>query len=243
MEYNGIQWNTMEYNGILALTSIDSICNMLVISALKSFDGKTQLTCGIAGVIRRLQLAFETCKSGPDYIDTTCIGQISLEPCTNLANRIDHRNTTWLAWAIEACVIEDNMGLMDQIIQAYAVNMCGLLACPKNKLILVLNCQASLQTSICSTCILWQLVSGIAFNNITSFKHEYALLQELKATGWTIVLAMLHLGANLTIRGRHLGIVQLSEAKPRIAPYLGQLLQWVYCNCNSKWMRLIMLEY
>ncbi|MFP2998157.1 hypothetical protein ACA081_01130 [Candidatus Hodgkinia cicadicola] len=147
----------------------------------------------------------------------------------------------WLSWLSEECVIEDNMGLLDCVMEAYVNNTCCIFAFNQNKLILILNCLGGLQTGVCAAGILSPLVSGIILNNISSYKQEIVLLRELKCNHHPIVLGVFYSQILLEIKRRHLGVVHLCETRFKTASYLKQLSKWTYCTCNTKRLQHLLL--
>ncbi|PIM95998.1 Hydrogenobyrinate a,c-diamide synthase [Candidatus Hodgkinia cicadicola] len=209
---------------------------MFVLCALKSSEGKTQLTCGLAFIFYLIKLRIETCKIGPDYIDVINIGQISNNPTINLLVYLNYKIATWFLWIERMGLIEDNMGLLDGISHAYTINTCVLLSYNKNKFLLILNCKSSQQTNICIASALWSLSSGLILNNITSYKHEGSLLLELKSFRSPLIYGLLYKNIILSIGNRYLGLIRFAETDLNTKDYLTLLIKQTFNQCNIRWI-------
>lgn len=83
---------------------------MLTISAVKSNEGKTHVSCALSFVLCKLGLRFKVFKTGPDYLDTAYASQFSNFPSTNLVS-YNMRKLSALRSRSNICsLVEDCMG-------------------------------------------------------------------------------------------------------------------------------------
>ncbi|PIM95997.1 hypothetical protein [Candidatus Hodgkinia cicadicola] len=184
---------------------------MLILCALRSSEGKTQFTYGLAINISLIKLQIEICKIGPDFIDIININQTGNDTFINIPIRVDYKTITWLLWIGKIGLIEDNMGILDNIIQTSAINTCTVLADNKNKFTLILNCATGQQTNICTIYILWPLISWLILNNIASYKHEDLLVNEFKSSKTPPICGIMYRKTAIVMKQRHLGLIQFAE--------------------------------
>ncbi|PIM95217.1 Hydrogenobyrinate a,c-diamide synthase [Candidatus Hodgkinia cicadicola] len=209
---------------------------MLILCALKSSEGKTQLACGLIINILLIKLQIEICKIGPDYIDVININQAGNDVFINLPMRIDYKIITWLLWVGKIGLIEDNVGMLDNIIQTSTINTCTLLINKKNKFMLILNCKAGQQTYICTISVLWVLISGLILNNVASYKHENLLINEFKSSKTPPIFGILYKKTIIVMKQRHLGLIQFVEINLNKNIYFNLLTKWIFTYCNIKWI-------
>ncbi|PIM96653.1 Hydrogenobyrinate a,c-diamide synthase [Candidatus Hodgkinia cicadicola] len=212
---------------------------MLILCALRSSEGKTQFACSLAINISLIKSQIEICKIGPDYIDIININQIRNNTFINIPIRIDYKIITWLLWIGKIGLIEDNMGLLDNIIQTSAINTYTLLANRKNKFILILNCATGQQTNVCTISILWPLISWLILNNIASYKHENLLVNEFKSSKAPPICGILYRNTTIVMKQRHLGLIQFVEINLTKKSYFNLLIKWTFIQCNMKWILIV----
>ncbi len=145
---------------------------MIIITSLKSGDGKTTVCCVLVCLFKKLSLNVNFIKLGPDYLDCACVGMFCDNVRLNLfiSNKNQIKSViNLLTWQV---IIEDCLGLFDSLNGVY--KQC-FLSVRHDELILVLNCESvnSVPVMFLPVCV------GVILNNIRSYKHELGIRASL----------------------------------------------------------------
>jgi cobyrinic acid a,c-diamide synthase len=194
----------------------------LIVSAPRSSSGKTLVTLGLLGALRRKGVAVRAAKSGPDYIDpafhaaATGAKGVNLDSWAMPASLIDAliADTTQSA---EVLVIEGAMGLFDGVPgtpgrSGAASDLAARLGLPV-LLILDVSGQSQSAAAVAAGFASYNpavRVGGVVLNKLGSDRHRTLIADALKPLG-IAVLGAIPRDETLVLPERHLGLVQASE--------------------------------
>jgi len=194
----------------------------LIVSAPRSSSGKTLVTLGLLGALRRKGVAVRAAKSGPDYIDpafhaaATGAKGVNLDSWAMPAALIDAliADTTQSA---EVLVIEGAMGLFDGVPgtpgrSGAASDLAERLGLP---VLLVLDVSGQSQSAAAVAAGFASYnpavrVGGVVLNKLGSDRHRTLIADALAPLGIP-VLGAIPRDETLVLPERHLGLVQASE--------------------------------
>lgn len=197
----------------------------LVIAGTSSGAGKTSVTCGVIGALRRRGLSVQGFKVGPDYIDPTYHELASGRPGRNLdaflstpdliAPLLRHGMR-----GADIAIVEGVMGLFDGASGrgelASSAHVAKLLGAP---VVLVLDA-AAMARSVAAIVHGYRTfdpdlqVDGVIFNKVGSDHHEELLRQAVAPLG-VRVLGALRRDERIAAPERHLGLVPAHERERR----------------------------
>ncbi|MEA2979406.1 MAG: cobyrinic acid a,c-diamide synthase [Alphaproteobacteria bacterium] len=194
----------------------------LIVSAPRSSSGKTLVTLGLLGALRRKGVAVRAAKSGPDYIDpafhaaATGAKGINLDSWAMPAALIDAliADTTHGA---DILVIEGAMGLFDGVPgtqgrSGAASDLAERLSLPV-LLILDVSGQSQSAAAVAAGFASYNpavRVGGVVLNKLGSDRHRTLIADALKPLRIP-VLGAIPRDETLVLPERHLGLVQASE--------------------------------
>jgi cobyrinic acid a,c-diamide synthase len=194
----------------------------VVIGGTHSGVGKTTITLGLIGALRRRGLTVQPFKVGPDFIDPLHHGQASGRPSRNLdgwmlGTDVNRRRFAITTADADVALIEGVMGLYDgsegKSDRGSTAEMAKLLDLP---VVLVIDAGAMARSA---AALIHGYVSfdtavrvvGVILNNVGSAAHADMIRD---AVGETIpVLGALPRNADLVIPERHLGLHLPHEAR------------------------------
>jgi cobyrinic acid a,c-diamide synthase len=194
----------------------------LIISAPRSSSGKTIVTLGLLGALRRRGFAVRAAKAGPDYIDpgfhTAATGHPSLNLDTwAMPSALLDRLMNESASDADFLLIEGAMGLFDGLpgpagSTGAAADLAARFGLP---MLLVLDVSGQSQTAAAlvrglATHDPAVRIAGVVLNRVGSERHRRLVSNAIAALGIP-VLGALPRNADLTLPERHLGLVQASE--------------------------------
>jgi cobyrinic acid a,c-diamide synthase len=205
----------------------------IVIGGTHSGVGKTTITLGLIGALRRRGLTVQPFKVGPDFIDPLHHGRVSGRPSRNLDGWMLGADINRQRFAIatadaDAAVIEGVMGLYDgsegKSDRGSTAEMAKLLDLP---VVLVIDAGAMARSA---AALIHGYVSfdpavrvvGVILNNVGGAAHA-AMIRD--AVGdCTPVLGALPRNADLVIPERHLGLHLPHEARHDYVEQLANLV-------------------
>jgi cobyrinic acid a,c-diamide synthase len=195
----------------------------VVIAAPASGSGKTTVTTGLIGALRRAGHTVAPFKVGPDFIDPGYHGLAAGRPGRNLdpvlvGERLIGPLYAHGAGGADLAVVEGVMGLFDGRIATTApaegstAHVAGLLGAP---VILVVDARGQSQSVAAllhgfSTFDAATRVRGVILNRIGSARHEQVLRQACEQAG-VPVLGAIPRTAELELPTRYLGLVTAVE--------------------------------
>jgi cobyrinic acid a,c-diamide synthase len=205
----------------------------VVIAGTSSGAGKTAVTCGVIGALRRRGLRVQGFKVGPDYIDPSYHALASGRPGRNLdaflaGPELIAPLARHGARGADVAVVEGVMGLFDGASGrgelASTGHVAKLLAAP---VVLVVDA-ASMARSAAAIVHGYRTfdpaidVAGVIFNKVGSDHHE-ELLRDAVAPLGLPVLGALRRDDRVAAPERHLGLVPAGEREPRARDTLAAL--------------------
>jgi cobyrinic acid a,c-diamide synthase len=196
----------------------------LIIAAPSSGSGKTTVTLGLLGALRRNGVAVRGAKSGPDYIDPRFHEAACAAPCPNLdAWAMTPDRLRSLAAGEGLLLIEGAMGLFDGAPpdgKGATADLARVLGLP---VVLVVDA-AKMAQSVAALVAGFARhdaqvrVAGLILNRVGSPRHEDMLRRALAPLGLP-VLGALYRQSGMAHPSRHLGLVQAGE-HPDLQRYL-----------------------
>ena len=194
----------------------------LIISAPRSSSGKTTVTLGLLGALRRKGVAVRAAKSGPDYIDpafhaaATAAKGVNLDswamPPATIAALIAEA-----AQASDVLVIEGAMGLFDGVPgvpgrSGAASDLAARFALP---VLLILDVSGQSQSAAAVAAGFASFdpkvrVGGVVLNKLGSDRHRTLIADALRPLGIP-VLGAIPRDDKMVLPERHLGLVQAGE--------------------------------
>ena len=224
----------------------------LCVTALAGGGGKTLLTLGLAGALRRQGLTVQPFKKGPDYIDAAWLALAAGRPCTNLDPYFlppERLRALFVHTLRTACavfsgpggadvagqaasvlgLVEGNRGLFDGLDVAGSCSTAALareLACP---VLLSLDCTKMTRTAAAVVRGVQAFepdvpLVGVVLNRVGSARHENLLRRALETyTDLPVLGALPRLAAN-PLPERHMGLAARGDALgPQAADALERL--------------------
>jgi cobyrinic acid a,c-diamide synthase len=194
----------------------------LIVSAPRSSSGKTLVTLGLLGALRRKGVAVRAAKSGPDYIDpafhaaATGAKGVNLDSWAMPPALIDALIAD-TAQSADLLVIEGAMGLFDGVPgtagrSGAASDLAARLRLP---VLLVLDVSGQSQSAAAvaagfASYMTEVHVGGVVLNKLGSPRHRTLIADAIKPLGIP-VLGAIPRDETLVLPERHLGLVQASE--------------------------------
>lgn len=193
-----------------------------MIAAPHGRSGKTVVTVGLCALLRKMGLAVQPFKKGPDYIDASWLSAASGHVCRNLdaylmTGEALRNNFTRSALTSDFVIIEGNMGLYDGIDGGGEGSSAHLARLLKTPIVLVVD-TARMTRSVAALVKGYMdfeedtAVAGVILNNIAGPRHERKLTDAVERYCKIPVLGRIARNPSLCINQRHLGLVPFREA-------------------------------
>lgn len=194
----------------------------LIVSAPRSSSGKTTVTLGLLGALRRKGVAVRAAKSGPDYIDPAFHAAATSAKGVNLDSWAMPPATiealiAEAAQASDVLVIEGAMGLFDGVPgvagrSGAASDLAARFALP---VLLILDVSGQSQSAAAVAAGFASFdpkvrVGGVVLNKLGSDRHRTLIADALKPLGIP-VLGAIPRDDTMVLPERHLGLVQAGE--------------------------------
>jgi cobyrinic acid a,c-diamide synthase len=197
------------------------VIGRVVIAGTSSGAGKTSVTCGVIGALRRRGLAVQGFKVGPDYIDPSYHTLASGRPGRNLDAFLSGPEliaplARHGARGADLAVVEGVMGLFDGASGRGELASTGHVAKLLRAPVLLVVDAAAMARSVAALVHGYRTfdpdidVAGVIFNKVGSDHHE-ELLREAVAPLGVPVLGALRRDERVTAPERHLGLVPALE--------------------------------
>ncbi len=201
----------------------------VVIAGTSSGAGKTSVTCGVIGALRRRGLRVQGFKVGPDYIDPSYHALASGRPGRNLDAFLSGPEliaplARHGARGADIAVVEGVMGLFDGASGRGELASTGHVAKLLGAPVLLVIDAASMARSAAAVVHGYRTfdpaidVAGVIFNKVGSDHHEQLLRDAVAPLGMP-VLGALRRDGRVVAPERHLGLVPAleREARTRVA--------------------------
>ena len=194
----------------------------LIVSAPRSSSGKTTVTLGLLGALRRKGIAVRAAKSGPDYIDPAFHAAATAGKGLNLDTwamppQVIDALIAEAAHGGDVLVIEGAMGLFDGVPgtegrSGAAADIAARFSLPV-LLILDVSGQSQSAAAVAAGFAAFNpkvRVGGVVLNKLGSDRHRTLIADALAPLGIP-VLGAIPRDETLVLPERHLGLVQASE--------------------------------
>ena len=209
-----------------------------IVAAPRSGAGKTTLTLGLMGALKRRGLTVQPFKCGPDYIDPAFHTAATGRPSFNLDTWSMRRELIGelignAAADADICIAEGVMGLFDGVAgggrcgKGSTADLAALTGWP---VILALDVSAQAETAaaIALGCRAYRddiRLAGVILNRVASLGHERLIRPAIERIGLPVFGSVFRRDS-LVLPDRHLGLVQASELT-RLQDYLDALSEIV----------------
>ncbi len=194
----------------------------LIVSAIRSGEGKTIVTTALMAALKRRGLAVASAKNGPDYIDPAFHAAATGRPSLNLDSwAMPPALLSGLAARAGAdadiLLIEGALGLFDGVsgpagARGATADLAARLALP---VVLVIDVSGQSQTvaALLRGLMLHDAdvaIGGVILNRVASERHRLLITEAVAPLGLPILGSLPRDGA-LALPERHLGLVQAGE--------------------------------
>jgi cobyrinic acid a,c-diamide synthase len=196
----------------------------LVIAGLASGVGKTTLTLGLIGALKRRGLVVQPFKVGPDYIDPSQHAQVAGRPSRNIdswqVSEAGLRELFWRATATaDAAIVEGVMGLFDGRTGAGEVGSTAQVAKLLGLPVLLVVDAAKAGRSVAAAVVGARAIDpdvrivGVVLNNVAGERHAEIGREAIESLAGVPVLGWLPRDAALRQEERYLGLVPGAERR------------------------------
>ncbi len=193
----------------------------VVVAGLRGGSGKTTLSIGLLGALRRRGLKVAAFKKGPDYIDAGWLASASGGPCYNLdpyligKQRILGSFASHLTGA-DFAVVEGNRGLFDGMDSEGSMSTAVVARELKSPVVLIVDCTKTTRTM---AAILYGVerferglkLGGFVLNHVAGKRHEAVIRESIERYLKTPVLGAIPRLRELRMPERHMGLTPKHE--------------------------------
>ncbi len=193
----------------------------IIIAALKGGAGKTFLTIGLIGALRRKGIKVSPFKKGPDYIDAGWLGLAAGKECHNLDSYLFSQEMilhsfTRHSTGSDIAVIEGNRGLYDGMDYKGAYSTAEIAKTVKGPVILIIDVTKVTRTAAamalgCKVLDPELEIHGIILNRVAGARHERILRRSIEDAAGIPVIGSVGKLPLKSFPQRHLGLLPLYE--------------------------------
>ncbi len=191
------------------------------ISAPWRSSGKTIFSIGLARAAKRRQLAVQTFKKGPDFIDPLWLASASGAGCYNLDPYIQQHNQ-WQATfsdnmqSYSLALVEGTMGLHDGLQSDGSDSNANVAKALNLPVILVVDCRGMHRTVAALVNGILQFDTGVSFagvvlNRVRSSRHEGKIQTALQQHTDTTLLGAIPESDKVHVDEKQLGLTPVTE--------------------------------
>ncbi|MDR3565084.1 MAG: hydrogenobyrinic acid a,c-diamide synthase (glutamine-hydrolyzing) [Negativicutes bacterium] len=205
----------------------------IVIGAPHGHSGKTTISIGLLGALRKNGHEVQPFKKGPDYIDPSWLGHAAGRFCRNLdcfwmnerqiLNAVVHGST-----GADMVLIEGAMGLFDGVDLEGTGSTAQIARITKSPVVLVVD--ATRMTRSIAPIILGCMnfepdirIAGVILNKVARSRHEEMLKAAVEKYCGIPVLGAIPKNAYSVFPERHLGLVPAAEHDSVLAAIAGNI--------------------
>lgn len=195
-----------------------------VLAATHSGAGKTTITAGILGALKRRGLSVQAYKTGPDYIDPAFHSFITEKPAYNLDSfLLDDDTIQYLyrrhAQEADVTVIEGVMGLFDGVGGTEDKGSTAYLAkCLNLPVILIIDGSGQARSAGALVKGFAEFdknlnISGVIVNKVSTKNHYEILKTAIESATGIPCIGYVTKNQNVQLTSRHLGLVPAGEVE------------------------------
>lgn len=200
-------------------------------AALKGGAGKTFLSLGLVGALRKRGLSVAVFKKGPDYIDAGWLGLAAGRECSNLDAYLFDRETVRASFfersiGADVAVVEGNRGLFDGVDAEGSYSTAELAKLLKLPVILIVD--ATKVTRTVAAMVLGCRVldpdldlRAVILNRVGGARHETVLRDSIEGACSLPVIGSVKKLSPESFPQRHLGLLPLYE-HPRALEFVAE---------------------
>ncbi len=193
----------------------------VVISALKGGAGKTILSLGITGALKKAGKKVVPFKKGPDYIDAGWLSLAAESQCHNLDTFLLEKETVLNSFIFhgsqcDISLIEGNRGLYDGIDLEGNTSTAEIAKLLKAPVILCLDCTKSTRTVAATVlgCIKFDPdvnIEGVILNRVAGPRHRNIVTKTIEHVCGIPVIGAVPKLKNQDFPERHMGLIPSVE--------------------------------
>ena len=192
------------------------LCPRVILSGLRGGSGKTVLTLGLIGALRRRGVTVAPFKKGPDYIDPQWLSEAAERPCRNLDAFLMQPAHILRSLALhgsdaDIAVMEGNRGLFDGMDDAGTYSTAELAKGLQTPVLLAVDCTKTTRTAAamvlgCKTLDPDLNIGGVILNQVARSRQEHVIRSAIESETGVPVLGALPRLADFSFTERHLGL-------------------------------------
>ncbi len=201
---------------------MNEVCPRITIAGTAGDSGKTLLSLGLIGVLRRRAKHVAAFKKGPDFIDAAWLGRAANGDGYNLDTFLMDERAVVTSFVrrsrtADIAVIEGNRGLHDGRDAQGTHSTAALAALLGSPIILIHQVTKATRTAAAAIigCCRFEdnvNVAGVVLNGVAGERHRRVITESLQqAGGPPVVGAIPRLPDRTSLPGRHLGLVTPAE--------------------------------
>jgi cobyrinic acid a,c-diamide synthase len=208
----------------------------IVMAALKGGAGKTFLTAGLAGALRKRGMSPAVFKKGPDYIDAGWLGLAAGTESHNLDAYLMDQDVVRAAFirasqGKDVAIVEGNRGMFDGVDAAGSYSTAELAKLLDAPIVLIVDATKVTRTAAAMVlgCRLLDPelnLRGVILNRVAGSRHEGILRQSIEEAAEVPVIGSVRKLSSDIFPQRHLGLVPLHE-HPRSLEFIEEAAEVV----------------
>ncbi len=193
----------------------------VVVAGLRGGSGKTTLSIGLLGALRKRGIRAAAFKKGPDYIDAGWLASAAGRPCYNLDPFLIGKEKIVPSFAshigdADCAVIEGNRGLFDGMDSEGSMSTAVVARQLKAPVILIIDCTKTTRTIAAMLSGVERFergltLGGFVLNQVAGKRHESVIRESIERYLKTPVLGAIPRLRDLKMPERHMGLTPQQE--------------------------------